>query len=61
VRLIANYHGGTVRAVNLADGSGVAVMVDLPLAVEETALAPTSETLRRAAVSYGEPAIHANR
>ncbi|NJN52777.1 MAG: hypothetical protein HC809_14505, partial [Gammaproteobacteria bacterium] len=25
VRLIANYHGGSVRAMNLADGSGVAV------------------------------------
>ncbi len=31
VRVIAEYHGGTVRAANLADGSGVAVMVRLPL------------------------------
>jgi len=30
VRIIAEYHGGFVRAVNLADGSGVAVMVHLP-------------------------------
>lgn len=32
VRIIAEYHGGYVRAMNLADGSGVAVMVQLPLA-----------------------------
>jgi signal transduction histidine kinase len=32
VRIIAEYHGGFVRAINLADGSGVAVMVQLPLA-----------------------------
>ena len=31
VRVIAEYHGGTVRAADLADGSGVAVMVRLPL------------------------------
>ena len=32
VRVIAEHHGGTVRAMNLADGSGVAVVVQLPLA-----------------------------
>ncbi len=32
VRIIAEYHGGHVRALNLADGSGVAVMVQLPAA-----------------------------
>ena len=32
VRVIAEYHGGTVRAMNLADGSGVALLVQLPLA-----------------------------
>jgi two-component system, OmpR family, sensor histidine kinase ChvG len=32
VRIIAQYHGGSSRAVNLADGSGVAIMVQLPLA-----------------------------
>jgi K+-sensing histidine kinase KdpD len=32
VRTIAEYHGGSVRAVNLTDGSGVAIMVQLPLA-----------------------------
>ena len=35
VRIIAEYHGGFVRAMNLADGSGVAVMVQLPLAEAE--------------------------
>ncbi|MDE0223848.1 MAG: ATP-binding protein [Gammaproteobacteria bacterium] len=30
VRVIAEYHGGSVRAANLADGSGVAIMVRLP-------------------------------
>ena len=32
VRIIAEYHGGFVRAMNLTDGSGVAIMVQLPLA-----------------------------
>lgn len=37
VRVIAETHGGTVQAVNLLDGSGVAIIVRLPLAaVEET-------------------------
>jgi two-component system, OmpR family, sensor histidine kinase ChvG len=31
VRVIADHHGGFVRAVNLADGSGVAILVQLPL------------------------------
>ncbi len=31
VRIIAEYHGGFVRAINLADGSGVAIMVQLPV------------------------------
>ncbi len=30
VRIIAEAHGGFVRAMNLADGSGVAIMVQLP-------------------------------
>ncbi|MCB1683143.1 MAG: ATP-binding protein [Pseudomonadales bacterium] len=30
VRIIAEYHGGFVRAMNLADGSGVAIVVHLP-------------------------------
>lgn len=35
VRVIVEYHGGRVQAVNLDDGSGVAITVDLPLAKEE--------------------------
>jgi two-component system, OmpR family, sensor histidine kinase ChvG len=31
VRVIADHHGGFVRAVNLADGSGVAILVQLPM------------------------------
>lgn len=43
VRVIAEHHGGLVRAVNLTDGSGVAIMVQLPLAAtEETPAAGTS-------------------
>ena len=34
VRAIAEHHGGSVRALNLVDGSGVAIMVELPLASE---------------------------
>jgi two-component system, OmpR family, sensor histidine kinase ChvG len=32
VRVIAEYHGGSVRGMNLPDGSGVVVIVQLPLA-----------------------------
>ena len=46
VRVIAEYHGGTVRAADLEDGSGVAIMVRLPLvstvAANEELLAATS-------------------
>ena len=35
VRVIAEHHGGFVRAVNLVDGSGVAVVVQLPLALAD--------------------------
>jgi len=31
VRVIAEHHGGHVRALNRADGSGVAIMVQLPM------------------------------
>jgi K+-sensing histidine kinase KdpD len=34
VRIIAEHHGGFVRAMNLTDGSGVAVLIQLPLAQE---------------------------
>ena len=35
VRVIVEYHGGRVQAVNLDDGSGVAITVDLPLTKED--------------------------
>jgi K+-sensing histidine kinase KdpD len=31
VRVIAEHHGGSVRGMNLPDGSGVALIVQLPL------------------------------
>ena len=34
VRVIAEFHGGNVRAINLVDGSGVAISVELPLATD---------------------------
>ncbi len=36
VRIIAEYHGGNVKAMNLVDGSGVAVVVQLPLSDTST-------------------------
>ncbi len=43
VRVIAEHHGGSVRAMNLVDGSGVAFMIRLPLAAE--AVTPTAPPL----------------
>jgi K+-sensing histidine kinase KdpD len=43
VRIIAEHHGGYVRAVNLADQSGVAIMVQLPLCPSDTTV-DVSET-----------------
>jgi dedicated sortase system histidine kinase len=43
VRIIAEHHGGFVRAVNLADGSGVAILVQLPLARNEVESAQTPQ------------------
>ncbi len=37
VRTIAEHHGGSARAINLIDGSGVAIMVQLPLASSKPA------------------------
>lgn len=37
VRIIAEAHGGSVRAMNLTDGSGVAIMVQLPRVQAEAA------------------------
>jgi two-component system sensor histidine kinase ChvG len=38
VRVIAERHGGSARASNLADGSGVSVTVSLPLAPAQSRL-----------------------
>ena len=43
VRVIVEHHRGFVRAMNLVDGSGVAIMVQLPLAISQ---APAQEALR---------------
>ena len=43
VRVIAEQHGGSVRAANLADGSGVAIMVRLPRVQPE----PTTRSVER--------------
>lgn len=45
VRVIAEHHGGYVRAMNLADGSGVAVMAELPLAAPGAVPAGQGEAL----------------
>ena len=42
VRVIAEQHGGSVRAMNLVDGSGVAVAVFLPMADAETEAVDTA-------------------
>ena len=47
VRVIVEYHRGSVQAINLKDGSGVAITVDLPLATvtsEESSVASDSTT-----------------
>ena len=40
VRVIAEHHGGMAKAVNLSDGSGVAMIVQLPLAETTAGVAP---------------------
>ena len=52
VRLIAEYHGGSVQANNLADGSGVAFIVQLPLANRQS-LPKEAEKALASAVSAG--------
>lgn len=56
VRIIAEYHGGFVRAMNLTDGSGVAIMVQLPLARVEANTRPN-----RQSNGSPEPEIRAQR
>ena len=50
VRVIAEQHGGSVRAMNLVDGSGVAVTVSLPVVDVATEIADTTATPVAAAV-----------
>lgn len=52
VRIIAEYHGGSVQASNLADGSGVAFLVQLPLA-SRSSLPRQAEQALSEAVSAG--------
>ena len=56
VRVIAEQHGGSVHAANLVDGSGVAIMVRLPLAMPE-ASAATLEEANGGALGSEEPAL----
>ena len=45
VRIIAEFHGGNVRAINLVDGSGVAICVEIPLlTATESSAAETRKT-----------------
>ena len=46
VRVIAEFHGGSVRAINLVDGSGVAIAVELPLVADSES--PQSDTRQTA-------------
>lgn len=50
VRVIAEQHGGSVRAMNLVDGSGVAVTVSLPIVDAASESAETTATPVAAAV-----------
>lgn len=50
VRVIAEQHGGSVRAMNLVDGSGVAVTVSLPIVDEASEIADTTAVPVAAAV-----------
>ena len=45
VRAIAEFHGGSAKAFNLADGSGVVVTVRLPIARIESPVAPRAHPL----------------
>lgn len=60
VRVIAEYHGGHVRAMNLTDGSGVAIMVQLPMA-RPTREFKETRTLRMDRVTRQEPVLAARR
>lgn len=53
VRVIAEYHGGMVRALNLIDGSGVAMMVQLPLAQADSTTVRTLDPIAGERLSAG--------
>ena len=53
VRIIAEYHGGLVRAFNLVDSSGVAMMVQLPLADADGSAARSLDPIAGERVSAG--------
>lgn len=55
VRVIAEHHGGFVRALNLADGSGVAIVVQLP-----TVEATESDQGRQRGADDLEPGVAAS-
>ncbi len=65
VRVIAEHHGGTVRGMNLPDGSGVVVIVQLPLAgavgasarVNGEATDPCRRLAGRQALKYSVPRV----
>ena len=48
VRVIVEHHRGFVRAMNLVDGSGVAIMVQLPLAIVSPQAQDTQRAVRSA-------------
>ena len=61
VRTIAEHHGGSVRAINLIDGSGVAIMVQLPLATAPDAAAANGAPTTATAPAHSEaPRARAN-
>ncbi|MEM1435719.1 MAG: ATP-binding protein [Pseudomonadota bacterium] len=57
VRVIAEYHGGLVRALNLPDKSGVAIIVQLPLAVPVEGAPRTHRDDARQRPASNDPSI----
>jgi signal transduction histidine kinase len=59
VRVIAEHHRGNVRALNLADGSGVAIVIQLPLA--EHAVQPSRAAVEQSNGAVARQEIRASR
>ena len=57
VRVIAEHHGGFVRAMNLADGSGVAIVVQLPCVPQQQLTQSQRVTSRTANGARQEPSV----